>query len=113
MAENEYSEIMGRLNKIEQLIMGMMEKQGEGNLPVRDRLNHKEAAEWLGISQSRLYSLVSTASITVYKSGKGKNCSNYFLIEDLESWARKNRKRSNCEIASMADTYCATKRRIK
>ncbi len=111
MAEHEYLEIMDRLDKMEQLIIGMKEKLDRGNLPIRDRLDHKEAAAWLGISSSHLYNLVSAGKIPVCKSGDGKNCLNNYLIEDLEKWARKYKRFSEDEISSMASTYCAKKPR--
>lgn len=111
MAANEYIEIMSRLDKMEQLIIGMKEKLDKGNLPIRDRLNHNEAAAWLDISSSHLYNLVSAGKIPVCKSGDGKNCTSYYLIEDLEKWARKHKRFSEDEITSMATTYCATKPR--
>lgn len=111
MAENEYIEIMSRLEKMEQIILGMNEKLNKGNLPTRDILGHKEAAAWLGISQSSLYRLVSKGQITVYKSGDSEKCGNYYIIEDLERWVKKRKKSSEDAISSMAATYCATKPR--
>ena len=111
MAEQEYSDIISRLEKMEQLIIGMKEKLDRGNLPIRDRLNHNEAAAWLGISQSSLYRLVSKGQITVYKSGDSEKCGNYYIIEDLERWVRKRKKSSEDEISAKASTHCATKPR--
>ena len=111
MAEQEYSDIMSRLEKMEQLIIGMKEKLDRGNLPIRDRLNHNEAAAWLGLSLSHLYNLASAGKIPVYKSGEGKNCTSYYLIDDLEKYARKYKKVSEDEISAKASTHCATKPR--
>jgi len=58
-------------------------------------LTLEEAAKYLNISKSRLYTLTSRAEIPFYKP-TGKRC--YFLKSDLDAFLLRNRVRTREEI---------------
>ena len=65
-------------------------------------LTFKEAAQFIGLSQSYLYKLTSKGIIPHYKPS-GKMI--YFNREELEMWLLQNRKKTLDEI----ETYTATR----
>lgn len=83
-----------RLERIEQLLV----------LSGKEVFNTKEAAMFLGISETRLYHLVSDRAIPYYKRG----AANYFKKAELEGWMTAHRVRTRQEVASAAETHIAT-----
>ena len=65
-------------------------------------LGAKDAAKYLGISESYLYRLTSQGKIGHFKSSGGKLL--YFRVEDLDSWAFGSRIKSADEIDQEAAT---------
>ena len=87
--KNELEELKRVIYEIKNLI--------EEKLP--KPLHLKEAAIYLKISESHLYKLVSKGLIKCYKpSGKIL----YFRVEDLNSWAFGNEKKTIGELKKCA-----------
>lgn len=85
-----------RLERIEQLLV----------LSSKAVFNTKEAAMFLGISETRLYHLVSEKSVPHYKRGTA----NYFKKSELESWMTARRIHTEEELRSRAATHIVTHR---
>jgi excisionase family DNA binding protein len=66
----------------------------EKNSTRRKWLSHKDAATYLGIPSGTLYKLSSTRQINFSKRGKR----NFFLLEDLDSYLEKGRRKTVDEI---------------
>lgn len=64
-------------------------------------LNHSQAAEFLQIPKSTLYSYTSNRLIPHYKRGKRL----VFKKSDLEAWLSENRKKTVSEIESEAYSF--------
>jgi excisionase family DNA binding protein len=75
-------------------------------LGAKEVLNVKEVALLLGVSESRIYHLVSSRDIPHYKQGKLV----YFKKKEIEEWQLQDRIPTNSEIDSKAATYIATKK---
>lgn len=98
MAENEYIEIMSRLDKIEKMLM----------TSGKEVLSPDECALMINISVSRLYALTSQRLIPFYKPSGGKI---FFRKSEVEQWILTNRKATNKELESMAVTHCTVHER--
>lgn len=69
-------------------------------LATKEVLNLKEAAIYLGVSNSFLYKLTSKGDIAFYKPA-GKLI--YFEKQHLLEWARSNKNNSNADSLAEAD----------
>lgn len=98
MAEQEYMEIMGRLDRIEKMLL-------TNNKEV---LSPDECALMINISTSRLYALTSQRAIPFYKPSGGKI---FFRKSEIEEWILSNRKATNKELESIAATHCVINER--
>ncbi len=80
--ENPFEVINQRLDRIEELLVKLTDKMDE--LPPKEKryMGTREAAEWLGISRSSLYSQLK--SIPHTKRGKRL----YFDREELASYVK-------------------------
>lgn len=67
-------------------------------------LNSEEAAQWLGLSKSRLSALVAGNEITHYK----QNGKNYFAKDELEKWQTQQHCLSHSDMGILASNYVAT-----
>lgn len=65
-----------------------------------------EAATYTGLSKSYLYKLTSSGGIPCYKPN-GKVL--FFNRTELDSWMMQNRKATNNELETRANTYLALK----
>ncbi len=74
----------------------------------KEVLTSREAARYLGISQSYLYKLTMRQQIPHYKP-MGKMC--YFNRHELEGWLQSNRIGTAAEAAQQAQEYCMKNRR--
>ena len=74
----------------------------------KEVLTSREAARYLGISQSYLYKLTMRQQIPHYKP-MGKMC--YFNRHELEEWLQSNRIDTATEAAQQAQEYCMKNRR--
>lgn len=82
-----------RLERIERLLV----------LSSKAVFNTKEAAMFLGISETRLYHLVSEKAVPYYKRGNA----NYFKKSELENWMTAQRIHTESELRSQATTRVA------
>lgn len=87
--------VLSRLERIERLL----ESQ---NLIIKEVLNFNEAALYLDISQSHLYKLTSTSTISHYKPN-GKKI--YFKRAELDLWLMQNRQATTEEITAKANNF--------
>lgn len=85
-----------RLERIERLLV----------LSCKEVFDTKEAAMFLGISETRLYHLVSDKQIPHYKRG----ASNYFRKSELEGWMTAQRVKTESELRSEATTRVTFKK---
>lgn len=83
-----------RLERIERLL----------TLSGKEVFNTKEAAMFLGISETRLYHLVSDRQIPHYKRG----AANYFKKAELEGWMTAQKVSTEQELRSQAGTHIVT-----
>ena len=85
-----------RLERIEALLI----------LSNKEVFNTKEAAMFLGISETRLYHLASQREVPYYKRG----ASNYFKKSELEEWMtqKDDRVKTTSEIRSEAAKHITT-----
>ncbi len=64
-----------------------------------------ETARYLGLSEDRVYHLVSDREIPCYKKNRRAV---YFKKSELDDWMLQNRQKSNAEIEAEATRYCLT-----
>lgn len=83
-----------RLERIERLLV----------LSGKEVFNTKEAAMFLGISETRLYHLVSGKQIPHYKKGQ----TNFFKKTELEGWMTSQKVSTEQEIRAQAETHIVT-----
>jgi excisionase family DNA binding protein len=57
-------------------------------------LSHSDASNYLGLPSGTLYKLTSARQINYTKRGKR----NFFLIDDLDAWMQKGRRKTGDEI---------------
>jgi excisionase family DNA binding protein len=69
-------------------------------------LTFGEAASYTGLSKSYLYKLSSNGGVPCYKPG-GKVL--YFNRAELDAWMMQNRKATNAELETDANTYLVVK----
>lgn len=88
-------EILQALRNIEKLAL----------IGAKNVLTLGEAAYYLGLSENRVYHLVSSKDIPCYKKNRRAV---YFKKSELEEWMLQNRQKSNAEIEAEAARYCLT-----
>ncbi len=69
----------------------------------KEVLTCDEVIQYMGVSKSYLYKLMSSRAIPYYKP-MGKVC--FFNRKELEAWLQKNRISTNEEIEALAQEYC-------
>lgn len=92
-------QVNARLERIE----GVLSEIRAG-LVGKETLTMDEAVVLTGYKKSFLYKLTSTKAIPHYKRGRKI----VFDRDELNAWIKSNKVKSEDEIASDADTYCAT-----
>lgn len=96
-----FNKLHEKLDKIERLLLS----RSEISLPEEDKLlTIKQAAEFLVLSVPTIYGLVQRHEVPVCKRGKRL----YFSKQDLTSWIKDGRKKTNSEIEAEAHTYLLT-----
>jgi excisionase family DNA binding protein len=70
-------------------------------------LSFDEMAIYSGLSRSYLYKLTSSGGVPCYKPN-GKQI--YFSKPEVDQWLLQNRKATNYEIATQANTHLAIKK---
>lgn len=68
-----------------------LEKRNQLLVGQKAILSLKEAAEYMGVSESTLYKMTSARTITFYKPNNGKI---YFRRVDLDNWMLQNEVKS-------------------
>ncbi|HAP94192.1 MAG TPA: DNA-binding protein, partial [Chryseobacterium sp.] len=68
-----------------------LEKRNQLLVGQKAILSLKEAAEYMGVSESTLYKMTSARTITFYKPNNGKI---YFKRVDLNNWMLQNEVKS-------------------
>ena len=96
--------------EVRQELIQLKELIREQSLLQKEVLNFKEACQYLGVSQSHLYKLTSTKSISFF-CPQGKRL--YFKRNELDSWLLRNRTASQNEIDQQAGDYLIKKGRVK
>lgn len=76
----------------------------------RNLMNTTEAARYLGVKPSYLYKMMMRRAVPYYKPG-GKLC--FFAKEDLDTWLKRVRVKSQDEIESEAMGYLVSRERNK
>lgn len=86
-----------RLSDLEELIERAVHKALRSYTPegmTKDMLTLEEACEFLGLKRPTVYALVSKREIPHSKSGKKL----YFSKKELDSWMRKDKRKTRDEI---------------
>ena len=83
-------------------------KSPDHNRSIR-KLNVKETADFLGISEPTVYSKVSRGELPSCKAPGSKRL--FFFEDDLISYVKSGRKQTNAEIEAKAESYLATKKK--
>jgi excisionase family DNA binding protein len=101
-----------RLNELETLIensvrKALISKAEIHPSPDNELLTIEQAAEFLSLTKQTIYSLVSRGEIPSMKRSKRL----YFSREDLISYVKKGRRKTNDEIAACADKYVIKRKR--
>ena len=91
-----FQRIEERLSNIEALLLSQ-----------KTVLNFVEVAAYTGLSKSYLYKLTSTGGIPCYKP-QGKQI--YFSKIEIDQWLLQNRKATNDELDSQANTIVTLKK---
>jgi excisionase family DNA binding protein len=95
---NAVSQILTKLERIESLMLGIIEKpQTDPEKP----LNVREAAEFLGFSIPTIYGLMHQRAIPYMKPGR--RC--YFLKSELINYLKDGRRKTYKEIEIEAENY--------
>ena len=97
----EENQILQKLDELTELVTAQ-------KLLWKEVLNFTEAAQYLDLSHSYLYQMVSKEVIPCYKPN-GKKL--YFNRLELDEWLLSNKQRSSREIEKMADELFTEKRR--
>jgi excisionase family DNA binding protein len=77
--------------------------------PGDELLNIEQAADFLSLTKPTIYSMVSRGELPSMKRSKRL----YFFREDLISYVKKGRRKSNKEIEADAEKYLVKKGRKK
>ena len=108
---NPFEVIEARLSSIENLILDLKHqpKQVEPTEHSDKLLTIQQAAEFLNLAVPTLYSKVSKGELPVMKRSKRL----YFSRIQLMDYIKEGRKKTLAEIASEADQYLITKKRLQ
>jgi excisionase family DNA binding protein len=103
---NPFEAITDRLSSIENLILDLKHQPAKAeNKPAEQLLTVQQAAKFLNLSVTTVYSKVSRRELPVMKRGKRL----YFSNLELMSYLKDGRKLSNAEIEQQADDYFSNK----
>lgn len=94
-------------NKLESIEQLLRSKDTEVQQEADTLLTIKQAAELLKLSVPTIYGLVSRSAIPVSKPGKRL----YFSKQELLSWIKEGRKKTQSEIAAEAQNYLNKRRK--
>lgn len=110
----ENVEVLERLDKMTSVLVQVLDKMStlEDQMAVNGKqlLSTREAAKYLGISESRLTHLSMEGSVTYYQSN-GRGSKRFYKKTELDECLSKVRIASTDDIARQAATYCALKRK--
>ncbi|MBS4057378.1 MAG: helix-turn-helix domain-containing protein [Bacteroidales bacterium] len=108
--QNPFEEIDARLFKIEALLLEMKHKPVlPGPQPDHDKLfSIEEAANFLKLSVSTVYSKVSKGELPSMKRDKRL----YFSKLDLLNYIRQGKRKTLSDTAREAKIYCSTKNEV-
>ena len=90
-------EITDKLLRIEKLL----ESLSTSNYPAKHLMTISEAAQFLSLSTSTIYSKVCRMEIPVHKKGKRL----YFEMQELYEWIREGKQKTAEELHKAADEY--------
>jgi len=90
-------EIMDRLLRIERLL----ESLSTSDYSTKHLMTISEAAQFLSLSTSTIYSKVCKMEIPVHKKGKRL----YFEMHELHEWIREGKRKTAEELHKAADEY--------
>ncbi len=104
---NPFEEINVRLDNIESLLSDLRGKPGElkSHQDNDEFLTVVEAATFLKLSVSRVYTLISKKKRELPVIKRTKRC--YFLRSDLINYLKEGRESSSAEILAEAEKYHA------
>lgn len=86
----------------------LIEIPTQKNTDADEFLDIHQASEFLKLSISTIYLLVSKGEIPNNKKGKRL----YFLKSELSTWIKSGRKKTNSEIREQAKVYLVNKKRL-
>lgn len=96
--------LLEKMEYLEQLLLNLQPQ----NEKAKKMMNVQEAAAFLNITVTALYSLVSRRDIPVNKPGKRL----YFDEDELTEWIKSGRRKTATEIADNATSKLRSSRRI-
>lgn len=105
--KNPFEEIEARLSSIENLILDLKQQPNKAETTDQPEqlLTIQEAADFLKLTVSTIYSKVSRGELPVMKRSKRL----YFSHTELMQYLKEGRKKTNTEIAAEADNYLGKK----
>lgn len=92
--DNPFETLEQKLNQLTNMVTDLGNKLRNQQLVDSKPLNVNEAAKYLGMSKSSLYSLTSKREIPHMKRGKRL----YFDQQELYNWLKGHRKKTATEI---------------
>ncbi|OJW81837.1 MAG: hypothetical protein BGO69_15170 [Bacteroidetes bacterium 46-16] len=96
-------ELHKKLDDLEYLLITTMQRSTSSS-PKVEVLSIEQAAEFLNLNKTTIYSLVSRRQIPNYKQGKRL----YFFLHELTEWIIEGRKKTDKELQTDAQNYIHT-----
>ncbi len=104
---NPFEAIDNRLSIIESILLDLKERTAHQNIPETDSLlTVEDTAKFLSLSVPTVYGLISKGDIPVMK--RSKRC--YFSKKELIEYLKEGRRRTNSELAAVADKFIKTQK---
>ncbi len=107
--QNPFDLFVSELKEIKSLILDLKQQpqQTESVELPESPITIQEAARFLGLTVSTMYSKVSKGEVPVTKRGKRL----YFFRSELLNYLKEGRKKSNAEIEADVDSYLSNNKK--
>ena len=105
--ENPFENIVKEINSIKALILDNMKANRQPEQAQPEIMSIKETAEFLRLSESKIYQLVSRNEITHFKQGSRV----LFSRNDLLQWLQQFKQTDNRTALKSCDDFIQSKKR--
>lgn len=105
--KNPFEVLEARLSNLENLILDLKHQPKDSSMPDEKLLTIEQAADFLSLTKPTIYNMVSRGELPSMKRSKRL----YFSREDLISYVKQGRRKTNDEIAADADDYIIKRKR--